>query len=396
VIKNKKAALRIIPIILLCLAISGCADYQDTTSSPAISPSIIVTSPVAKPPPSSNPELTPKDPLEDDVIKADCIVSGKIVDKSYEGINAPTIFTLSVEKMIKGDPSIKEIKIEADAGHVGSPYFQISELVLVCLKKGNEEIYTVLESSPFLPDGRVSIEGSYAVLWSFPYENPLAFEKRDQMIGRILRIMRLNNIPIALPEKGRPPEPADPETPPIPLRTKETPPVSSPVVFQEGHFKEAVIESEYIVTGTISDKKYETITYDNQVKFVYTIYTLKVDKIIKGDPNNSELYVKTLGGKIDENRESILAGEIIFDIPSDVLGLTRKDEFNTYHIEEDDENTYFIGHGPLWVDSATRSTSPDLETTIGWLINDLRANNIPITLPDKDWPPLPVHFDQPK
>jgi hypothetical protein len=219
VIKYKIVILPILFLAVLLISVSGCADYQDTTSPPATIPSVAVTSPVAKPPPSSNPELTPKDPLEDDVIKADCIVSGKIVDKRYEGINTPTIFTLSVDKMIKGDPSIREIKIKADAGHVGSPYFQISEIILVCLKKGNEDIYTVLESSPFLPDGRVSIEGSYAVLWSFPYENPLAFEKRDQMIGRILRIMRLNNIPIALPEKGRPPEPADPETPPIPLHS---------------------------------------------------------------------------------------------------------------------------------------------------------------------------------
>jgi hypothetical protein len=225
----------------MLLAMSGCANYQETTSpsasgpsvaispSVAASPSVTVTSTVAKPPPS-NPALTPKDPLEETVLEADCIVKGKIVDQRDEviqvgegksaGTQTYRIFKLAVDKMIKGDPDVKELFIKTSPGIVGAPIFQISEIILVCLSKEHDDIFVVFGYNSPLPDGRMSIEGDWAVLWDTMDENQRSLVDPDHIIGRIISIMKLNNIPIALSEKERPPEPAGPITRPTPLRSK--------------------------------------------------------------------------------------------------------------------------------------------------------------------------------
>jgi hypothetical protein len=110
-------------------------------------------------------------------------------------------------KMIKGDSDIKELLIKVPHGLVGGPYFSINEMILVCLQRSNDDIYNILPANPVLPDGRILIEGSWAVLWQETNPNKIALRDLDSIIGRIIKIMRINNIPIAIPEKERSPEP---------------------------------------------------------------------------------------------------------------------------------------------------------------------------------------------
>jgi len=83
------------------------------------------------------PPLTgcaPTDPLTDEVIKADLIALGTITDNRSEVVNvvsgnrtgkfAYTLFTLSVEKVIKGDPLTKEVIIRVSGGYMGDGTYQ--------------------------------------------------------------------------------------------------------------------------------------------------------------------------------------------------------------------------------------------------------------------------------
>jgi hypothetical protein len=104
-----------------------------------------------------------KDPLKDIVIKADLIVLVTITDQKYEMKNTLTytIYTLSIEKIIKGKVDTKEIflKVSGGQGQGGfnfEPHFQLSDRALICLKNGKDNIYLPLS-------GGAPIDG---VLWT--------------------------------------------------------------------------------------------------------------------------------------------------------------------------------------------------------------------------------------
>jgi hypothetical protein len=157
------------------------------------------------------------DPLTDPVIKADFIVLGNITDNRTEVVTvvsgnttgkfAYTFFTLSVEKVIKGDPSIKEVIIRVKGGPIGEVYqvptegyFSISDRLLALLHFEEGNVYTLPNSG---------------LLW---FESPAIGAKSTvglpESMGRIIQIMLANNIPIALPHSEWPPLPVPPVSPP--------------------------------------------------------------------------------------------------------------------------------------------------------------------------------------
>jgi hypothetical protein len=202
--RNKKISILLLVLLvlfLLVLSILGCK-----------------TSPVTSSPESTiKPIPTQIDPLTDTVVKSDLIVLGTITDLRYEvitvdqGGKAPgklayTIFTLTVEKVIKGDPTTKLVQIKVEGGKIGDitqgptgPYFSISNRVLVCLKREDNNVYTIM------PKGGIWIKSSTL----------FTDAKLEDVIGRIIQIMKGNKIPIALPQEEWPPLPApDPVSPP--------------------------------------------------------------------------------------------------------------------------------------------------------------------------------------
>ena len=89
----------------------------------------------AKAPPVFNTEEINRDPLKSPVAKADLIALDTITDKKYEVVNAGlcadnvtpgkfayTIFTLSVEKVVKGNLATKEMLIKVAGGPIGEVY----------------------------------------------------------------------------------------------------------------------------------------------------------------------------------------------------------------------------------------------------------------------------------
>jgi hypothetical protein len=168
----------------------------------------------------------PRDPLTDTVIKADLIVLGTITDNRTEVVTivsgnttgkfAYTFFTLSVEKVIKGNPDTKEVLIKVEGGPIGDvyqgptgAYFSISDRILAALHLEEDNIYTVPHAG---------------IVW---YESPAIGAKSivglPESIGRIIQIMVANNIPVALPHS---------EWPPLPVPVPESPPKNLWKTFQ--------------------------------------------------------------------------------------------------------------------------------------------------------------------
>lgn len=169
----------------------------------------------------------PPDPLTETVIKADLIVLGTITDNRTEVVTivsenstgkfAYTLYTLSVEKVIKGDPSIKEAIIREEGGYIGDGIYQfstagwnfrISDHVLLGLIHENADDY-ILFAAPY--GGKIPIDSVNSILWI--QGSAMSTAPLEEIMGRICKILRINRIPISLNEPC--PEPADePISPP--------------------------------------------------------------------------------------------------------------------------------------------------------------------------------------
>ena len=164
-------------------------------------------------------------------------------------------------------------------------------------------------------------------------------------------------------------------------------------------FEDAVLNADLIVTGTITDKRYELVPYDTkpisntgnitQQEYnlntgnmtqgkIYTIFTLTVEKVIKGDPATKQVFVKVQGGIIEGKLIELATGEY-FSISDQVL--------LTLHREDDDVLT-LSSPGLVWIRGSKVMSEPELSEIIGRVIRIMKANNIPIALPESEWPPL--------
>ncbi|MBI2832588.1 MAG: hypothetical protein HYX79_10075 [Chloroflexi bacterium] len=86
---------------------------------------------------------------------------------------------------------------------------------------------------------------------------------------------------------------------PSPTPPTTTTPLPSPLIPQPTE-KELVIKSDLIVAGTITDLRYEVVTIDQGGRTgrqAYTVFTLSVDTVIKGDPNPNLKYSYISGKK---------------------------------------------------------------------------------------------------
>ncbi len=167
-----------------------------------------------------------QDPLTDPVVKADLIVLGTVtgIESRIEIYMPPsdnitkvpvpyTYYALSVEKVIKGDPAIKDITIKTSGGPVGggvilpgdAVVFEVGDRPLVILIHKEGTIYSIVQ-----PGGIAWIErkGMVGVGVDTELQNRL---------GRIIKIMLLKHIPITLPRSEWPPLPSSsPNVPPLP------------------------------------------------------------------------------------------------------------------------------------------------------------------------------------
>jgi hypothetical protein len=213
-IKNKYSSLKflnyyIIIIFIISVLFSGCTIDQSTQnlSSAPSSTNSDNNSIYPTTSPTSSTES-----LADKVVQADLIVLGTITDLSdeYPGHkdNATgfyNYFTLSIEKTIKGDTKLKSIYIRCYGKMRGTqtvaiingyPDFALADHVISCLKRIEADIYEPLITQRH-DEGFIWIEGK-----------TLRTEATsDEVIARVILIMKANNIPIALPQNEIPPLP---------------------------------------------------------------------------------------------------------------------------------------------------------------------------------------------
>jgi len=418
----KNSVFIILLALFLILPFSSCTPQKTPTANEPNLPE--AQSPnVTKPPP---PIPSPPDPLTDIVVKADLIVLGTITDKKYEivtvglkskesnlagdnttqeakageldcnNINTNnitpgkftyTIFTLSIEEMIKGDPTTKQVFIKVIGGLAGSPgpeppgpYFSITDRILTLLNRLDDNVYTV-------PYGGIQWIES-------PSIGAKSVVKLQDAIGHVIQIMKANNIPISLKITYLPPVPPPVPATPSPADTTKpgpipqpTGPIKAPVLtltpIDPIHELTQLIEkSAFIVLGTITDKRYEVraeIQYDKSTRdYVYTIFTLTVEKVIKGDPDIKEVFIGTPGGLGQNPRGWYFA-------------LGNRGLFSL----DGGGNIYKVSY-LFWGESTSSAKMPwslppmTLQETIGLIIRILKDNNIPIALPESEWPPLPA------
>lgn len=164
----------------------------------------------------------------------------------------------------------------------------------------------------------------------------------------------------------------------------EPTPTPTPTPSQPDPVTEAVIKSDLIVLGNITDIKYDTVTIEPNGKVNYTTHTLSVENVIKGDPAITQLFIRTLGGEESAS----------FFINDRMLVILNRGSDNFYTIYGINV-TFHTKYGILWIESPSsraRSTVK-LQDAIGQIIKIMLAQNIPVALPISEWPPLPTHFN---
>jgi hypothetical protein len=176
--------------------------------------------------PASSTYENESDPLTDIVIKADIIALGTITDnrteivttvsENYTSKFAYTLYTFSIDKVIKGDPSIKEAIIREEGGYIGDGIYQgsqgswnfwISDYAILGLMRGSDDEY-ILFAAPY--EGKFLEEGVNSVLWI--QGSATSREPLESIMGRICKILRINGVPNSLNEPC--PEPTEPVTRP--------------------------------------------------------------------------------------------------------------------------------------------------------------------------------------
>ena len=147
-------------------------------------------------------------------------------------------------------------------------------------------------------------------------------------------------------------------------------------------FWDAVVNADLIVSGNVTDKRYDIITHQTgnfTGKHAYKIFTLSVEKVIKGDPTTKEVLIRVPGGPIGQLYQG--PPEWYFSISDQLLVSLHREEGNVDTVSSPEL---------VWILGPTRITQPDLPVVIGRVIKIMKANNIPIALPESEWPPLPT------
>ena len=149
-------------------------------------------------------------------------------------------------------------------------------------------------------------------------------------------------------------------------------------------FLNILFQSDLIVLGTITDRKNDLVTVEsgNSSGFrPYTIFTLSVEKVIKGETNTDEVFIRVPGGYIGE----------IFQVPTE--GYFSESDRMLVLLFHNDNGFYTIPHrGISWFESPSKGVKLDisLDDSLGNIIALMKKNNIPISLPPSEWPPLPA------
>jgi len=141
-------------------------------------------------------------------------------------------------------------------------------------------------------------------------------------------------------------------------------------------------QADLIVLGVIVQRRTEvggSGTGEAGGRFVYAIYTLSIDKVVKGAPAEKSILIRAEGG-------GFIPGTDVYQLPSGkhfdvgdrtLVCLLKQDNYYVVLAEE-------WGEGKGW------SMTPGLRDVLGGLIRTMLDNGISVALPKEEWPPLPT------
>jgi len=146
---------------------------------------------------------------------------------------------------------------------------------------------------------------------------------------------------------------------------------------QTDYLTDNVLKSDLIVFGTITDEKYDILPVDSvnaTYSHIYTIFTLTVEKVIKGNPDTKEVLIKVFGNPDNPGPEPVTH---YFHITDKTLVLLHLDDDGKYSI---------IYPGIAWLEAGHYTPTESLESVIGRIIKIMVDNKIPVALPPSEWP----------
>jgi hypothetical protein len=150
-----------------------------------------------------------------------------------------------------------------------------------------------------------------------------------------------------------------------------------------GTLEYAVINADIIAHGVITKREYKELK--DYLVTTNTIYTLSLDKVIKGNTNKKEILIKREGGVLPNGgtMEPFDSSDYGYDLFEEVLGC--------FQIAD---NTYYCHaiRGGMWMKSDEKfmSKPTSLEERTGQILKIMYVNDLPISLPKSEWPSYPT------
>jgi WD40 repeat protein len=136
-----------------------------------------------------------------------------------------------------------------------------------------------------------------------------------------------------------------------------------------------VLAADLIVFGIITDLKYDVQNIGNG-RNVWTVYTLAVDKVLKGDPQTKVVSLRLQGGKFPDGTESQVVNGYRFEISNQLL-LALDDAANGYSIR-----------AIFYQDSPKSHPSISSASVVARVQRVMQENNLPVSLAPGDVPAI--------
>jgi hypothetical protein len=150
-------------------------------------------------------------------------------------------------------------------------------------------------------------------------------------------------------------------------------------------YKEAVIDADIIVLGTVTDVDYEEIQVgegEYAGKQVYTITTLTVEKVLKGDPGTKQVLFRTEGGIFEDGVEQFPRQK--FEIGHRLLYYALEEWQGDQYVPANSGGILWAGGGNIYAPPVkvcfqdTVYRLDILEDVMEIVIKLMKENNIPV------------------
>lgn len=289
--------------------------------------------------------------LEQSVRYSEYIVIGTITNENAivdpNGWPTHTLYTISIEKVIKGKNSVDNIVIKVFGGIAGDKRTEATD-----------QPYLVLKKRYLLFLGQTNENGVYAILQGIYYSNIDGYDIAvASTVREILNTMERCGIPPAFSNSSKPES-----------------------VTQDYLVK----KSDCIVTGKVN-MIYEysrSYTHESSISGI----NLVLEKVIKGQLETKEIRISTQLGKWSELEEWI------WKVPT-----LRETERVLLFLKVEKQGEYSVlggSDGVLCIESKWKKPDGTEDKLLNRITNTMRNNNVAIALPLKEWigypPPAPV------